>query len=67
MVSGARSHYARGVIAELEAEGFSGEELVAAVARELAVSLAEARFLIAIERGESDGDVIVVDDSDAPE
>jgi hypothetical protein len=51
------------VIEELEGEGLRAEALVAAVARELAISPSEARFLIAIERGESDGDVIVVDDS----
>ena len=55
------------MIAELEAQGLTGEDLVAAVARELAISDAEARFMIAIERGESDGDVIIVDDSDRAE
>jgi len=55
------------MIEELEAEGFRGEELVAALARELSISHAKARFLIAIERGESDGDVIDIDDADPAE
>lgn len=46
------------MIAELEAEGLKGQELVRAVARELAISEAEAAFMIALEHGDSDGDVV---------
>ncbi len=49
------------MIRELEGEGLAGDELVRAVAEQMNVSEERARFLIALEHGEVDGNLVEVE------